>query len=448
VAEEEPVSPRPRPGVGESTKSNRNDQRERLLRAIVERVAEGGYPSARVGDIAAHAGVSRATFYELFENKEECFLAAHRELADRLSAAAAASVAAADPERAIDAAFKAIVDFARKEPLAYVFITHEAMLAGPKALEQRDLLLAQLTEAVQQAHAAHDGMPPPDLPVGILLGGLIRVLGMRMRRGPYDSEELLKEMLAWVDCYRIAGRTGRRPLQFPSKRMTGVERMPPGALAPAPLPRGRHRLPAALVTRVQRERILHATADVIHAKGYEDTTVADIVARAGISREVFYSHFHSRSDAFLATHTLVFEQMMATAAGAFIASAGTWPERVWDSWGAATALVVGSPSLAHFAFVESYALGQSVSRRTDEAVLAFTVFLRDGRRYMGEASAPSATIPTAIAGAVMETSAVYIRRNQAEELYTLLPLMVYMILAPFLGADAATKFVKSKLRER
>ncbi len=444
------MSPEPGSGAGAAPegKSSRADQRARLLEAIVSVAVEGGYPAARVGDVSARAGVSRATFYELFENKEACFFAAHRELAGRLIDKVADTIAAGEAPRAIDLAFTALVDSARCDPSGFDFLTHEAMLAGPAVLEARDDLLAELQDLVVQAHKrVRKQSLLPDIPPGILLGGLVRVLGMRMRRGPYDSDELLGEMLAWVDCYRARARSGRRPVQFPQSERTAEPGLAQGAMAPAPLPRGRHRLPSALVIRVQRERILHATADVIRAKGYEDTTVADIVAKAGVSREVFYSHFHSRSDAFLATHKLVFEQMMATAAGAFIASSGSWPDRVWDSWGAATGLVVGSPSLAHFAFVESYALGPSVARRTDQAVVAFTVFLRDGHRYVRGGAEPSATISTAIAGAVMETTASYIRHDRAEELFALLPMLVYMILAPFLGGDGAIEFIEVKLRE-
>jgi AcrR family transcriptional regulator len=451
VAEDETTSPESDSQAAAtrgSAGSSRAGQRTRLLKAIVDIAAESGYPTARVGDIAARAGVSRATFYELFENKEACFVAAHRELAAKLANQTGEAIAAGEAARAIDSAFASLIDFARSDPPAFAFLTHEAMLAGPAVLQERDDLLTQLQDQVQQAHRrVRKQALLPDIPASFLLGGLVRVLGMRMRRGPYDSEELLGEMLAWVDCYRARAGAGRRPIQFPETELARGERLAPGATGPAPLPRGRHRLPTALVTRVQRERILHATADVIRAKGYEDTTVADVVAQAGVSREVFYSYFHSRSDAFGATHKLVFEQMMATAAGAFIASSGVWPERVWDSWGAATALVVNSPSLAHFAFVESYALGPSISRRTDEAVLAFTVFLRDGHHYVRGSAAPSATITTAIAGAVMESTASYIRRDRAEELFTLLPMLVYMILAPFLGGDDAIGFIEGKLRE-
>jgi AcrR family transcriptional regulator len=52
-------------------------QRERLLEAAVRVVAAKGYGAMTVGDLTKQAGVSRTTFYELFEDKEACFLAAY-----------------------------------------------------------------------------------------------------------------------------------------------------------------------------------------------------------------------------------------------------------------------------------------------------------------------------------------------------------------------------------
>ncbi len=52
-------------------------QRERLLEAAVRVVAAKGYGAMTVGDLTKEAGVSRTTFYELFEDKEACFLAAY-----------------------------------------------------------------------------------------------------------------------------------------------------------------------------------------------------------------------------------------------------------------------------------------------------------------------------------------------------------------------------------
>lgn len=52
-------------------------QRDRLLEAAVRVVAEKGYGAMTIGDLTKAAGVSRTTFYELYEDKESCFLAAY-----------------------------------------------------------------------------------------------------------------------------------------------------------------------------------------------------------------------------------------------------------------------------------------------------------------------------------------------------------------------------------
>ena len=60
----------PREAVTES-------QQRRIVQAMIEVVAERGYPETRVVDVIGVAGVSRKTFYELFASKEDCFLAAY-----------------------------------------------------------------------------------------------------------------------------------------------------------------------------------------------------------------------------------------------------------------------------------------------------------------------------------------------------------------------------------
>jgi AcrR family transcriptional regulator len=59
-------------------------QRERLLAAVVRVTVANGYESTTVGDILGEAGVGRESFYELFDDKLDCMLAAHKILADDL----------------------------------------------------------------------------------------------------------------------------------------------------------------------------------------------------------------------------------------------------------------------------------------------------------------------------------------------------------------------------
>lgn len=64
-------------------------QRQRLVEAIVELVAEKGFPDVTIGDIVTRAGTAKRTFYDHFADKLECFLAALDGITDTLVAASA-----------------------------------------------------------------------------------------------------------------------------------------------------------------------------------------------------------------------------------------------------------------------------------------------------------------------------------------------------------------------
>jgi AcrR family transcriptional regulator len=60
-------------------------QRERMLEAMIDTVAEKGYHATSIVEVARRAGVARKSFYEQFGDKETCFLAAHDWLLERLA---------------------------------------------------------------------------------------------------------------------------------------------------------------------------------------------------------------------------------------------------------------------------------------------------------------------------------------------------------------------------
>jgi AcrR family transcriptional regulator len=65
---------------------------------VIECVAANGYTATSVADILAHAGISRATFYTLFTDKEDCFLAAYARSAGELEHALAAALQCCDAD--------------------------------------------------------------------------------------------------------------------------------------------------------------------------------------------------------------------------------------------------------------------------------------------------------------------------------------------------------------
>lgn len=109
-------------------------QRRRIVTALCEETAERGYRSVTVADLVKRAGVARATFYENFGSKEECFLAA-QEYA--MSTALERVVAAAgEGERwhlRVCAGLAAFLEYVVEEPALARTCIVEALSAGPAA---------------------------------------------------------------------------------------------------------------------------------------------------------------------------------------------------------------------------------------------------------------------------------------------------------------------------
>ena len=58
-------------------------QRARIVAALVELIAERGVSGATIARIVSGSGVSRRTFYEIFKDREDCFLAAFEQAVER-----------------------------------------------------------------------------------------------------------------------------------------------------------------------------------------------------------------------------------------------------------------------------------------------------------------------------------------------------------------------------
>jgi AcrR family transcriptional regulator len=139
-------------------------QRGRLLEATTAVVAEQGYVKTTVADILARAGVSRATFYELFADREECFQAAYRANAELVADVMAAELdrvresGERDPLAKLDRILGVYLHSLRDTPaLARVFLV-EVYAAGPAAIEQRRSSLERFVDIVAETHRGETGV--------------------------------------------------------------------------------------------------------------------------------------------------------------------------------------------------------------------------------------------------------------------------------------------------
>jgi AcrR family transcriptional regulator len=126
-------------------------QRERLLDAAVHVVAAKGYGAMTVGDLTGKAGVSRTTFYELFEDKEDCFLAAYDNAVEALVRRVVRAYESKGgwPERA-GAGLTALLEALAEEPALARLSLVDIGNAGPVAQRRYRAAIQRLTPLFEE----------------------------------------------------------------------------------------------------------------------------------------------------------------------------------------------------------------------------------------------------------------------------------------------------------
>jgi AcrR family transcriptional regulator len=423
-------------------------QRERLLAGMIATANREGYRGANVSNVIGEAGVSRPTFYDYFEDRDACFVATVIDVHKRLHGEVRDSVAQGPPEHALTASVTAMVAFAGSRPEEARFLMQEALAGGPGALDARDAGIREIARVIERAFKRVEPQTAiPDVPLVPAIGAVQRLLASRLRRSERALEGLQEDLLAWTESY-TAPAGSRRWLTLARLPAPGRSPfLPRTALRPpALLPPGRPRIPEAEVAENHRQRIMFATARVVQERGYSAATVSEILRCAGVDGRVFYRLFADKQDAFSAIHELGFQYLMATTAGAFFAGK-TWPERIWEAFRAATQSVDDTPAFAHVAFVESYAVGPGAIQRVEDSRIAFTIFLQEGYRYQKRGTPPSRVALEAIITTIFEIVYLQARASATPKTAALLGHIVHVCVAPFIGAEAANRFIDSKLAE-
>jgi AcrR family transcriptional regulator len=176
-------------------------QRERIIAAAVELIAERGYRSVSVADIVKRAATARLKFYENFSSKQDCFFAAYDrglEEAMRRVGEAGAAPGASFPER-VSAGLGALLDCIAAQPqLARVCVV-EAPSLGPAMQGRREQALAGFAGLLR---GGREEAGEAELPASVeesVLGGLYWLLYNAILSGqPKRIEELRPELVEFA----------------------------------------------------------------------------------------------------------------------------------------------------------------------------------------------------------------------------------------------------------
>jgi AcrR family transcriptional regulator len=164
-------------------------QRERLLDAMARVVAAVGYEETSVERVLVQAGVSRRTFYELFDDREDCFLAAYDDAMRRAFRIVTEAYLECDaPERRIEAALEAYLRFCADEPHLARMCVVEVFAAGHKARARRAEAMDRMAGLLEHALNEIRGDDKLDrLAAQALVGGVHEVIYLPIDRGDTDS---------------------------------------------------------------------------------------------------------------------------------------------------------------------------------------------------------------------------------------------------------------------
>ncbi|HEY4779037.1 MAG TPA: helix-turn-helix domain-containing protein [Solirubrobacterales bacterium] len=197
-------------------------------------------------------------------------------------------------------------------------------------------------------------------------------------------------------------------------------------------------LPRVYAVRSERERLLEAMVRVAAAKGYEATTVDDVLEAAAVDRATFDSMFASREACFLEGYDAVIDVLVAHVSSAYESTVGQpWPDRIAAALRALVDLLATEHDIARMAMVEVTAVGEDARIRYRAALGRFTYFLEEGRIVSPQADElPADTSRFAIGGA---TSMIFdeVRAGRGAELRRLLPDLLFAVLMPYIGPAAA-----------
>jgi AcrR family transcriptional regulator len=207
-------------------------QRSRMLTATVEAVEDVGYARLTVAQVIGRAKVSRKTFYDVFEDREDCFLAAFDEAIDR---AGALVIEAYERESSwregVRSGLATALGFFEAEPGLAKLCIVEALGAGPRVLARRAEVLKALNGVVDVGRASgaarvgRAAREPADITAEGVVGAVFAVLHTRLLTGgKRPLTDLVGPLMSMIVLPYLGARVASNELTRPAPKVPKMSR--------------------------------------------------------------------------------------------------------------------------------------------------------------------------------------------------------------------------------
>lgn len=453
-------SPIPRGQHGLAPELVSADQRARLHAATVQAVVESSYVPTTVEDVLARAGVSRRTFYELYENKVACFVATVDDVvADwkRQGALAFEKEIARDgvggsARARLRAGLVALFALVSHDPLGARILFIETLNAGSAGLRHLERAMAGLEQLVEHAFISPKGQAQISPAIAqVIVGGVQEIVTARLRLEQADQlTELIDPLVEWMISYGspnaaevVSSARAAIAERGPDADTTAGEGVGESGEEAAGLPLWRDDSARPVTVRDARERITAAAARIAAEQGYEALSINEIDRVAGVSYHTFRRYFKTKQNAFIAAYREGGHETVEYSFKAFAAES-QWEAGVRAGLAAELRLLAMRPILARIGFLEVFAAGPELLEVRDAELALFTAALEPGYGKSRREPPPHRIFSEAIAGGIYHLIRELVLHRGPERLLELLPEVTFAALAPFTGASAAAAVAEGR----
>ena len=458
-------------------------QRLRMHGAMVEAVSISGYAGTSVKQVIGLAGVSRRSFYEQFANKQECFLATFDLVASRgvQRITEAYRSSSGDLEDRIRASVAVIAEEVELNAKGAGLVLVHAPTAGlPGQARLRDMT-GMFEQMLTSSFArSHDVAKLPSPIVRGIVGGAQEAMSLRLRTG--RSEEIAgisEELVRWTLLFhapaieraaellaaraRTASSSAANTAAIARANATatggGARPRPSVRLLPDPtaeylvraepqaawMPAGLHTLSKTAARRFSgprvserelRRRLRGSVLSLAAAEDYAELTAPQIAEAAGIPIEAFCELYSSKEECFLAAFDELSDELLQVTAD---------PELVSEDWAHAVRRVLGGllgllaerPQYAQIIASQALSAGPESLQRDFALMSDIATLLTEGAP-----GAPRSKLAVeGVAGAIWHTIRCQVASGQIELLPAMSDYLAYVVLTPFVGAEAAAEVI-------
>lgn len=402
-------------------------QKARLQGAMVEAVARHGYSDTTLGELVTLAGVSKTTFYDHFQSKEDCFLSTFDEIVEELARRVASAYREpGDFREKLLAATHVFLATAEGEPAAARLAAVDSLTLGAAGVTHRERASVAFELLIRQSFDhSPEARPMPETTVRAVVGGIRGVAYRRLRSGrhaelPGLSEELVDWALGYQKADTMRVQQAMKAAARPLPKLSGQEETVPWDEPPE------SKLSRASLS--QRERIIRGTARVVVENGYGALSIPAISGAAGVSNQTFYEFFTSKREAFLAAFQQIAARALSLTEEAMASTTDTL-----DALGigvrALLEHIAENELFARLAFFELATAGPTAMDHADAVLDHFTALI-DLAAAGGSSARDSVTIREAIGSGIWSVVQHEIFHGRRAELPQLAPEITRLALAP------------------